>query len=257
MAGRDRLRGIGGWCVCLVVGISALVAGCSRQQEPAPASSGAAAGKVPNWPEKPPLEKSSSKEPGKEPTTAQSQAPASPNPTAAPAPPPSIPKVYLTEEQRKNSHVGVGDLLPDAALPDLSGKPLSIRGQFGKRLTVLVLFHAGGMVDNMRSKELLQDLDRDVIAAHGKKGVAVIAVDVQDPPEKVKSLVQEAQVGFPVLLDAEGAYFAKLAAGALPRIYALDPVGKVLWFDLEYSNTTRSSLKQTILSVLGESPQGF
>jgi peroxiredoxin len=163
----------------------------------------------------------------------------------------------LTEEQRKSSHVQVGDPLPDASLPDLSGKIHPIRGQLGKRLTVLVFFHAGGMVDSMRSKELLQDLDRDVIAAHGKKGVAAIAVDVRDPPEKVKRLVQEAPVGYPVLLDADGAYFAKLAAGMLPRIYALDPGGKVLWFDLEYSTTTRYSLKQTILSVLGESSQGF
>jgi peroxiredoxin len=257
MAGRDRLRGIGGWCVCLVVGISALVAGCSRQQEPAPASSGAAAGKVPNWPEKPPLEKSSSKEPGKEPTTAQSQAPASPNLAATPAPPPSIPKVYLTEEQQKSSRLRVGDSLLEARLTDLSGKTRSLRGEFGKHLTVLVFFHAGGVVDSMRSKELLQDLDRDVIAAHGKKGVAVIAVDVRDPPETVKGLVQEAQVSYPVLLDTNGACFALVATGVLPRIYALDPEGKVLWFDLEYSTTTRHSLKQTILSVLGELPQGF
>jgi hypothetical protein len=82
-------------------------------------------------------------------------------------------------------------------------------------------------------------------------------VDVRDPLEKVKGLVQEARVSYPVLLDADGAYFAKLAAGVLPRIYALDPGGKVVWFDLEYSTTTRYSLKQTILSVLGESPQGF
>ena len=140
---------------------------------------------------------------------------------------------------------------------DLSGKSLSIRGQFGKKLTVLVLFHAGGVVESMRSKELLGDLDRDILAAYGKKGVAVIAVDVRDRPEAVKSLVQEAPVGYPLLLDPEGAYFAKLATGVLPRLYVLDPAGKVLWFDLEYSTTTRHSLKQTILSVLGESAEGF
>ena len=163
----------------------------------------------------------------------------------------------MTEEQRKSSLLRVADLLPDATLANLSGKTLSIRGQFGKHLTVLVFFHAGGVVGSMRSKELLQDLDRDVVAAQGKKGVAVIAVDVRDPPETVKDLVQEARVSYPVLLDSDGVYFAKVATGVFPRIYALDPEGKVLWFDLEYSTTTRYSLKQTILSVLGESPQGF
>jgi rhodanese-related sulfurtransferase len=104
---------------------------------------------------------------------------------------------------------------------------------------------------------LLQDLDRDVLAAQGKKGAAVIAIDVRDPPETLKSLVQDARVGYPVLMDPDGAYFAKLATGVLPRIYALDPAGKVLWFDLEYSTTTRYNLKQTIFSVLGEAAQGF
>ncbi len=249
MANRGKPRWIGSLCVCL----AALCIGCSGGQKPAPAGAGESAGSVAGQSEKPPSEKPRS---GQE-AAVDSPPAATGGPAAAPASPPSIPKVYLTEEQRKSSRIRVGDLLPGAALADLSGKTRSIRGQFGKRLTVLVFFHAGGMVDNMRSKELLQDLDRDVIAAHGKQGVAVIAVDVRDPPETVKSLVQEAQASYPVLLDTDGAYFARLAAGVFPRIYVLDPEGKVLWFDLEYSTTTRHSLKQTILAVLGESLQGF
>jgi peroxiredoxin len=244
MANRGKQRWIGGLCVCL----AALYAGCTGGQKSTPSDAGKAAGQS----EKPPSGQARSEQ-----EAADSQPAGAGAPAAAPAAPPSIPKVYLTEEQQKSSLVRVGDLLPEAALPDLSGKTRSIRGQFGKQLTVLVFFHAGGVVGSMRSKELLQDLDRDVIAAHGKKGVAVIAVDVRDPPETVKSLIQEAQTRYPVLLDAEGAYFARVASGALPRICALDPGGKVLWFDLEYSTTTRYSLKQTILSVLGESPQGF
>jgi hypothetical protein len=245
MANRGKQRWIGGLCV----GLAVLGVGCSGGQKVAPPDASQAAG---------PSEKLASKHPGKEQTAAgESQAAGAGGPAAAPVGPPSIPKVYLTEEQRKSSLLGVGDLLPEATLADLSGKTLSIRGQFGKHMTALVFLRAGGLVDSMRSKELLQDLDRDVIAAQGKKGVAVIAVDVRDPPETVKSLVQEARVSYPVLLDTDGAYFAKVATGVLPRLYALDPEGKVLWFDLEYSTTTRYSLKQTIFSVLGESPKGF
>jgi peroxiredoxin len=243
---KDEKRWIGGWSVGPVaVFLATLCVGCSGGQKPAPTGAGESTGGGAGQPR------------GEHQAAVDSQPSAAGGQAAAPVAPPSIPKVYLTEEQRKSSRVRVGDLVPDATLPDLSGKTHSIRGLFGKRLTVLVFFHAGGMVDSMRSKELLQDLDRDVIAAQGKKGVAVIAVDVRDRPEKVKSLVQEAPVGYPVLLDTDGAYFAKLASGVFPRIYALDPDGKVLWFDLEYSTTTRYSLKQTIFSVLRESPQGF
>ena len=249
MANCGKRRWFGGLCLCL----AALGAGCSGEQKPVPTSAGGSAGTVTVQPEKTPAV-----QPPKRDSAATDSPPGDVGgPAAAPAVPPSIPKVFLTADQQKTSRVRVGDRLPEATLADLSGKTLSLRGLLGKRVTVLVLFHAGGMVDSMRSKELLQDLDRDVVAAQGKKGAAVIAIDVRDSPETVKVLVQEAQVGYPVLMDPDGAYFAKLATGVLPRIYALDPVGKVLWFDLEYSTTTRYSLKQTILSVLGEAAQGF
>jgi hypothetical protein len=57
-------------------------------------------------------------------------------------------------------------------------------------------------------------------------------------------------------MDFDGAYFAKVATGTLPRIYVLDSHGKVLWFDLGYSTSTRDKLKQTIRSVFGETRQG-
>jgi peroxiredoxin len=241
--------GIGRWIGGLCVGLAALCVGCSGGQKASPGGPGQSAGQAGT---------PSSAQPGSKPTTADDSQPAAGEaPAPAPAAPPSIPKVYLTEEQRKSSRVGVGDSIPDASLADLAGQTRSVRGLFGKRLTVLVFFHAGGLVDRMRSKELLQDLDRDVVAAHGKQGMTVVAVDVGDSLEKVKDLAGDAHVGYPVLLDADGAYFAKLASGGFPRIYALDPTGKVLWFDLEYSTTTRYSLKQTLLSVLGESSQGF
>ena len=248
MANCGKRRWIGGLCLLL----AALGAGCSGEQKPAPTGASQLTGTVTAQPEKPPVV------PRQEDSAATDSQPGdAAGPAAAPAAPPSIPKVYLTEGQQKTSRIRVGDRLPEATLADLSGKTFSLRGLLGKRVTVLVLFHAGGIVDSMRSKELLQDLDRDVLAAQGKKGAAVIAIDVRDPPETVKSLVHDARVGYPVLMDPDGAYFAKLATGVLPRIYALDPAGKVLWFDLEYSTTTRHSLKQTILSVLGEAAPGF
>ena len=32
-------------------------------------------------------------------------------------------------------------------------------------------------------------------------------------------------------MDADGRVFAKVATEKLPRVYLLDPAGKVLWFD--------------------------
>ena len=57
---------------------------------------------------------------------------------------------------------------------------------------------------------------------------------------------EEADVTFPSLLDPGGAYFAAVATERLPRIYLLDADGKILWFDMEYTETTRGALKQAI-----------
>jgi len=56
----------------------------------------------------------------------------------------------------------------------------------------------------------------------------------------------------PIFLDPGGTYFAQVATEKPPRLYLLDGQGKILWFDLEYSETTRQQLGQAIQVVLGE-----
>jgi len=76
---------------------------------------------------------------------------------------------------------------------------------------------------------------------------------VGDPLEEARRYVAEAKATFPNLLDPKGEYFAKIASERkMPRTYLLDAQGKVLWFDLEYSNTARRDLVQGIEVALGE-----
>ncbi|MHC4180112.1 MAG: hypothetical protein ACYSWU_21620, partial [Planctomycetota bacterium] len=61
-----------------------------------------------------------------------------------PLPPPTIPKVFLTEEQRKSCVVGVGEMMPDAELPDLGDKPQPVSGLRGQKLTVVCFWNGKG-----------------------------------------------------------------------------------------------------------------
>jgi len=103
-----------------------------------------------------------------------------------------------------------------------------------------------------RSPGGLEDLQADFAQPLAAEGVAVVAVHCGDQVEAAKAIAQKAQTKFPVLLDTDGAYLAKLAKEKLPRTYLLDAEGKILWFDVEYTRTTQRDLKQAIQFVLGK-----
>ena len=84
------------------------------------------------------------------------------------------------------------------------------------------------------------------------EGLRVVAVNEGDTAESVKSLVEKAAATFPCLLDPDGALFDQVATEKLPRVYLLDAEGTILWFDLEFSRTTRDKLLQAIQFALDE-----
>ena len=66
-----------------------------------------------------------------------------------------------------------------------------------------------------------------------------------------RATTDKAGAKFSMLHDADGKAFAAVGKDKLPRVYLVDPQGKVLWFDLEYSLTTRRELQQALRVVLG------
>jgi peroxiredoxin len=171
-----------------------------------------------------------------------------------PAPPPTIAKVALSNELSATCLVRVGDTMPDADLPDVAGKVQSLAGLSGKKLTVVCLWSVGTTHrSQLTAQATLDDLMRDVAEPFKQKGVAVVAVDVGDAAAKVQSAVAEVGAAFPVLLDSQGKYLAKVAKDRrMPRIFLLDAGGRVLWFDLEWSRQSRVDLVQSIRAALGE-----
>jgi hypothetical protein len=170
-----------------------------------------------------------------------------------PPPKPTIPKVSLTAVQRATCLVQVGDLLPEAALPDLEGKTQDLKSLYGEKLTVVCFW---GVQDSKFTEavavDMLQSLDQEFAAPYADKGVHVIGVSVEGQPEVVGQLVAKAGARFAELLDRDKAFFAKVATEKMPRVYLLDAAGKILWFDVEYSRSTRREMLQGIRVALGE-----
>lgn len=171
-----------------------------------------------------------------------------------PPPPPTIPKVAMSETLRAACLVNVGDVLPDAELPDVAGSMHTLKSLYGRKLTVACLWTVG---DTPRSRlmatQTLKDLMKTVVDPFGQKGVQLIGINVGNTVEDVRQHISQAGAAFPNLLDPNGSYFAKLAKDRqMPRIYLLDADGKILWFDVEYSVYSGKNLGQGIRVVLGE-----
>lgn len=170
-----------------------------------------------------------------------------------PPPPPTIPEVNLTETDRATCLAWIGDTLPDGELPNLDGQAQKLADLCGERAT-LVCFWTSGTTQygRLRTDGLLRDLDGDFSQPYADKGLRVIGINESDTADVVGQQIQEAGVKFPVLLDSDGAYFAKIATEKLPRVYVLDAQRNIRWLDIEYSEITRESLHRTIEVVLGE-----
>lgn len=165
----------------------------------------------------------------------------------------AMPKVVLTAPMKADCVIGVGDRLPDGPLSDASGKSASLESLRGKNATVVFFF---GPAKTNEGRALvvsaLEDLAAEVASPWSGKGVAVVAVGVGVPSEEVQALRSKAK--FPIVDDPAGAFFALVAKSQLPRVYLVDGTGHVVWFDIEFSRTTRRDLLRALTALAGNSP---
>lgn len=170
-----------------------------------------------------------------------------------PPPTPTMPEVLMIEADREKCLLWVDDPMPSAELPDPAGQTHSVSGFLGEKLTVVFFWTRGSTeFSAIAARQALGDLQKDVYEPYAEKGVQVMAVNEGDTAEEVQALVDGAGATFTTLLDPDGALFAQVAKEQLPRPYLLDAEGKILWFDIEFSPTTREKLLQAIQAALIE-----
>jgi peroxiredoxin len=161
-------------------------------------------------------------------------------------PTPKIPPVVLSKQHEALCKVKVGDALPAIELPRLdNGRPEKLSQMFGERATVVVFWKP----DRRMALAQLTDLTPDVIEPFAEQGIAVVGIAVNGTTSTAQAALQKSAAEFPNLVDADGGAFAAVGSERLPRTYLVDPQGKVLWFDIEYSHATRRELQQALRAV--------
>jgi peroxiredoxin len=160
--------------------------------------------------------------------------------------PAKMPSVALTKREDALCKVKVGDTMPAIALPQIGGSGTAkLSGLQGKKATVVVFWKA----DRRMAHEQLADLGVDVIEPFGKAGVAVVGIAVNESAASAAEALKKAGAKFTSLVDADGKAFAQVGSERLPRTYLLNPSGKILWFDIEYSHATRRELHDALRFV--------
>lgn len=157
-------------------------------------------------------------------------------------PSPSLPQVWLSEQHKQLCRKRVGDQLDPIALPDVEGKQVQLLDQLSDQWTVLVFWSER----SVGGYEQFRRIPVDVLAKFAPYRVKVVAVNVGGTVAETKRLTNDAANKILSLADTESKLFDQVAEGYLPRTYVLDREGRIVWFDLEYSESTRRSLDNAL-----------
>lgn len=100
-----------------------------------------------------------------------------------------------TKVELDSSLLRAGDTMPDFTLTDLEGNPVSFSSLEGR--AVVLNFWATWCPPCRREMPLLDSVQRE----YGPKGLTIVGVDLEEPPETVRAYVESVGVQYPIWLD--------------------------------------------------------
>lgn len=100
-----------------------------------------------------------------------------------------------TKVELDSSLLRAGDAMPDFTLADLEGDPVSLSSLEGR--AVVLNFWATWCPPCRREMPLLDSVQKE----YGPKGLTIVGVDLEEPPETVRAYVEGVGVQYPIWLD--------------------------------------------------------
>ena len=153
------------------------------------------------------------------------------------------PIVALSAQHEQTCHVNVNAPFPTLEAKTLDGQMITAESEFGDQATVVVFWN----LQHPMAIEQMSRINEEVVTRFRNAKVKVLAINVGDTPEDVRSFLSTVPCDAICLLDEESKAFGQLATGILPRTYLIDSNGVVRWLDLEYSRSTRRELRNAII----------
>jgi hypothetical protein len=167
-----------------------------------------------------------------------------------------VPTAEFSDQHQEMIEVGVGAEFPELSLPPAaqpSDEAQVLSAQYGAKATVVAVVTG----ESAMAKTLLRDLQYDVAQQYPvdqgqPPQVATLAIATGTKPGVALEQATKAKYDGPLLLDEQQTAFEQLGSGRLPRVYVLNAQGQIVWFDIEYSLSTRRELKQAVRALAGK-----
>jgi peroxiredoxin len=134
---------------------------------------------------------------------------------------------------------------PEFALPTLDGRVVRLADFRGRVL--LLTFWATWCEPCREEMPAMQELTRELAG----RGLALLAVNYQEAPERVRSFVREIGLDAPVALDADGAVAQRYRVVALPATYVIDRTGGLTGSILGYRDWRQPAARAYVQALLG------
>ncbi|MFC4025309.1 TlpA family protein disulfide reductase [Oceanobacillus longus] len=123
--------------------------------------------------------------------------------------------------------LAIGDIAPDFELETLAGETVRLSDYRGKR--VFVNFWATWCPPCRAEIPDMQKL-------YDTKDVVILAVNMAESPDTVTPFVEEFEMTFPVLMDAESEVVGTYQVQAYPTSYMIDSTGRIQFMRLGAMN---------------------
>ena len=151
--------------------------------------------------------------------------------------------IFLISAGTAKAALRIGSTLPPATLLSVSGSPIRIPDSIRDKVVVLHFWQIGCSSCRLEMPAL-----DGLYKKYRNKGLEVLAVNVGQKKEVVKSFAAELGASFSVLIDPEGKIAAAYGVTDVPRTYVIDRNGVVRYRIL--GGATQEMLKKLILSLL-------
>lgn len=136
----------------------------------------------------------------------------------------AMPERTIGQEDARGYRVEVGDPVPDFELTDLDGQTWSKDALLG---SVYILQFTASWCSVCRKE--MPHLEEQVWQRFRDDGLQLLGVDLDEPAEKVKGMVEATGITYPVCLDEGGALFADITVpkAGVTRNVVVDREGNI------------------------------